>query len=159
MNIRLFQPSDQVRVKELVLGIQNGEFNLGLAEEAQPDLNDVYGFYNEGGFWVAEIQGLVVGTIGLQILNKDIGILRKMFLQKEHRGTPLKIAQELYGVLLTEASRRQLHYLWLDSPGVAKAAHRFYLRNGFTEMDKSQVPKGFVYPELNSKLFRLLLDS
>ena len=80
--ITRFHPSQQQEVNKLILNIQNGELLLGLKDDEQPDLLDTAGFYKEGGFWVAQLQGEIIGCIGLQRLNSDCGFLRKLFLKR-----------------------------------------------------------------------------
>ena len=54
------------RVVDLILPIQQKEFNVPITLEEQPDLLDIEGFYIRpgGGFWGAFSGGKLVGTIG-----------------------------------------------------------------------------------------------
>jgi hypothetical protein len=101
VTIDKFETKDQAEVKHFVLTIQNQEFQLGFGEMDQPDLLDTEGFYAGGGFWVAKIEQEIVGTIGLQYVDSQNSVLRKMFVKKEHRGPILNIAQTLFDTLLT----------------------------------------------------------
>jgi hypothetical protein len=80
-------------VVDVILPIQQAEFNIPISLEAQPDLLDIPGFYqkNNGNFWVALQGNEVVGTVALLDIGRGPGALRKMFVKKPFRG--------LHGVL------------------------------------------------------------
>ena len=67
MKIREYQLEDQQGVLDLILPIQQKEFDIAITKEDQPDLCQVSSFYQtgKGNFWVAEDNGVVVGTIAL----------------------------------------------------------------------------------------------
>ena len=156
--IRKFEHNQQKELTNFVLGIQNGEFGLGFKEDEQKDLINTFEFYKDGGFWIAEIDNKIIGCIGLQKLNPKIGVLRKMFVQKELRGKELNIAQKLFEKLKDEAINLAFDKILLDTPSVAEASHRFYQRNGFKEIGKDDIPKEYSYPDRNSKIFELKLN-
>lgn len=159
MTIEPLQPADSPRVADFVLGIQNGEFNLGFAPHEQPDLLNLGQFYTGGGFWVAKEADELVGTLGLQRLDAHTAILRKLFVRKEWRGTPARVAQRLFEHLLPVARQLGFRAIYLDTPAVATASHRFYERNGFVEVtDKGALPAAYRYPDRNSRVYRLALS-
>ncbi|MDY8134466.1 GNAT family N-acetyltransferase [Aquimarina sp. 2201CG5-10] len=155
--INEFRIDQQSQLTEFVLKIQNDEFGLGFKKGEQLDLINTSEFYNGGGFWLAQIKNEIVGCIGLQKLNFKSGILRKMFVKKELRGTGLKIAQKLFDHLKQEAISLGFESIFLDTAAVAKASHRFYEKNGFIELHKDEIPDGYQFPDRNSKIFKLLL--
>lgn len=155
--IQKFKSEKQKELIDFVLEIQNGEFNLGFERFDQKDIIDTAKFYNGGGFWVEEIENEIVGCIGLQKLDFETGILRKMFVKKELRGKSLNIAQNLFDTLKQEAIKLNLKRILLDTPSVAVASHRFYLKNGFQEITRQNIPNEYSYPDRNSKIFELIL--
>ena len=157
MKITFFKPEQQAELTAFVLGIQNGEFGLGFTEDEQLDLINTSVFYDDGGFWIAQLNNEIVGCIGLQRLNSKIGVLRKMFVKKELRGTDLKIAKTLFDILKAEAQKLGFDSILLDTPSIAKASHRFYQKNGFLELDRSNVPSSYKFPDRNSRVFKLSL--
>ena len=157
MKIENFAPDEQDEIKAFVLGIQNGEFNLSFEADEQPDLLNIQKFYGSGGFWVAKVDNSIVGTIGLQKLDEESGALRKMFVRKEYRSSDLKIAQKLFHRLLNTAQKKGFRYILLDTPAIAGAAHRFYEKNGFIRLSKSQVPTHYNYPDRDSRIYKLVL--
>jgi N-acetylglutamate synthase-like GNAT family acetyltransferase len=158
MTIEPLQSADDSQIAAFVLGIQNGEFNLGFAPHEQPDLLSLSEFYAAGCFWVAKVDGELVGTIGLQRLDEETAILRKLFVKRELRGATPKVAQYLFDRLLTTARQLRFHTIYLDTPAIASASHRFYERNGFVEvMDKLTLPTTYRYPDRDSRVYRLKL--
>lgn len=159
MTIDPLQPADEPLVVEFVLSIQNGELNLGFAPHEQPDLLNLSGFYADGGFWLAKVDGELVGTIGLQRLNQQTAILRKMFVKRELRGATSKTAQLLFDQLLLAARQLSFHIIYLDTPAIATASHHFYERNGFVEVtDRMTLPAAYRYPDRNSRVYRLTVS-
>jgi GNAT superfamily N-acetyltransferase len=158
ISIQIYADIYQKQVENLVLGIQNGEFNLGLTAQDQPDLPNIGEFYKEGCFWIAlNEQNQVMGTIGLEPLNEKQAVLRKMFLDKSMRGNKdLNLAQNLFETLVNYTQQKGYQELWLDTPLMAQAAHRFYERNGFELMPRANVPKSYKLPAIKElKIYRL----
>lgn len=141
-------------VRDFVLSIQNTEFNLGFTDEEQPDLIDTAHFYREGGFWLAKENGQIVGTIGLQKLDANTGVLRKMFVLKECRSVKPSVAQLLFDTLVDEAHELGFETLYLDTPAIAVASHKFYERNGFVQIDRPAAPSHYSFPDRDSKVYR-----
>ncbi len=160
ISIQTYSDIYQKQVENLVLGIQNGEFNLGLTAQDQPDLPNIGEFYKNGRFWVAlDEENQVMGTIGLEPLNGSQAVLRKMFLDKSMRGNKdLNLAQNLVEILLRFAQEKGYQEIWLDTPPPAHAAHRFYERNGFELMPRESVPQTYKLAAINGlKIYRLIL--
>lgn len=156
MKIEYLQKKDSKIVVEFILKIQNVEFALNIFSHEQPDLLHLMEFYSGGGFWVAKIDNEIVGTIGLQKMSSDIAVLRKMFVKKELRGVEPKIAQILFEKLIQEAQSLGYEIIYLDTPSIAKASHRFYERNGFIEItNKANLPADYKYPDRNSRIYKL----
>ncbi|WP_337040492.1 bifunctional helix-turn-helix transcriptional regulator/GNAT family N-acetyltransferase [Emticicia sp. 17c] len=161
IEIRLFEEKYQQQVEDMVLGIQNGEFGLGLTAQRQPDLHNLKAFYNDKGnwLWVAlNKKDEVIGTIGLERLNDTQAVLRKMFIKKAYRGKTLGLAQRLFEILLQEARKQNFKEILLDTPLVTHAAHRFYERNGFELISNDAVPDNYILPKgIELKIYRLPL--
>jgi GNAT superfamily N-acetyltransferase len=162
ITIQTYSEIYQKQVENLVLGVQNNEFKLGLTAQDQPDLPNIGEFYKNGCFWVAlNEQNEVVGTIGIEPLNETQAALRKMFLEKSMRGNKdLNLAQNLFETLLQFVQQKGYRELWLDTPLPAQAAHRFYERNGFELMPRDSVPKTYKVPAVKDlKIYRLNVKS
>jgi GNAT superfamily N-acetyltransferase len=148
----------QQKVETLVLTIQNEEFKLGISAHDQPDLPDLDAFYKQRGgeFWICvNEQDDVLGCIGFEKLDNQYGALRKMFLAKEMRGNKeVQLAQKLYDTLIEFAKALSIQLMCLDTPLIAKAAHRFYERNGWVLTPINQLPSSYKIPNINPSLIQ-----
>lgn len=130
---------------DLILTIQQKEFNIPISVDDQPDLIQIESFYQEGGgnFWGAFIEGELVGSIALVKFDERAGAIRKMFVKKEFRGKELNIAQILLEILISFCRENGIDDLYLGTITVLKAAQRFYERNHFTKIEKENLPTQF----------------
>jgi N-acetylglutamate synthase-like GNAT family acetyltransferase len=155
-----FSRSHQAGVIDLILAIQQGEFEFGISVEEQPDLLDIPGFYQEGsgGFWVALSDGEVVGTIGLRDIGNKQGALRKMFVKASHRGKEQGVASRLLEELISFATRAGVRDIFLGTTEMFAAAHRFYEKNRFVQVPATALPAAFPRMALDTRFYHRALD-
>ena len=93
----------QSQVVDLILHIQQQEYNIQITKDDQPDLFTIEDFYQtgKGNFWLALYDDKVVGTISFLDIGNHQVALRKMFVDKEFRGAKFKTAS----LLLNNLSR------------------------------------------------------
>lgn len=153
--IRQFAPADAQAVVDVILPIQQSEFGIAITLEAQPDLQDIPGFYQRGSgaFWVAESEGVVVGTIALLDIGNRQAALRKMFVAKSHRGPGHGVAKHLLATLFEWCRVRGIDEIYLGTTGAFLAAHRFYEKSGFTELAKRDLPDAFPVMTVDTKFY------
>ena len=146
-------------VVSVILPIQQSEFEIPITLEAQPDLQDIAGFYQRGtgNFWVALDAGAVVGTLALLDIGNGQAALRKMFVASSHRGPQHGVAKELLQTLLTWCRARGVREVFLGTTAKFLAAHRFYEKNGFHELAKEALPESFPVMVVDTKFYRLAL--
>lgn len=150
--IKPLNNSHKNAILELILHIQQIEFNVPVTLEDQPDLLDIESFYihTGGGFWGAFIDEELVGTIALiSIADHHAGAIRKMFVKKEYRGKEMGIASKLLQELIGYCKIRQMDTLMLGTVDMLKAAHRFYEKNGFVRQLSEDMPEYF--PRMNGE--------
>jgi len=160
----IIQPLDNrycARIIDVILPIQQIEFNIPVTLEGQSDLLDIETYYigTGGNFWGAFSQGKLVGTIALIATGHQAGAIRKMFVKKEFRGKDLNIAQQLFTTLVEYCNSHQITDLYLGTVEVLKAAHRFYERNGFFRIDKADLPVYFPAMKTDNMFYHLHLDN
>jgi len=157
--IRPYVPADAEAVVDVILPIQQSEFRIPVTLEDQPDLLDISGFYQRenGGFWVAESEGAVVGTIALLDIGNRQAALRKMFVSQSHRGPEHGVAKHLLVALLEWCRHRDIAEIYLGTTEAFLAAHRFYEKNGFTELAKSELPRNFPVMAVDTKFYVRML--
>jgi GNAT superfamily N-acetyltransferase len=156
---RPYAKADEDAVIAHILAIQQGEFAVPVTAEEQPDLRAVADVYQSGtgGFWVAEMDGRIVGTIGLIGFGTGEGALRKMFVAAEARGRELGVAAGLLAILVNHARDAGIKGITLGTIERLHAARRFYEKNGFVLIDAAALPAGFPRMAVDTHFYRLEL--
>lgn len=144
------------QVIQLILNIQNEEFNISISIKDQPDLNCISQVYQNGcgNFWVALDKGKVVGTVALIDIGNGEVALRKMFVDKNYRGREKRVAQVLLDKVFVWCKDKRISAIYLGTTSVYLAAHRFYEKNGFQEITKFALPSAFPLMEVDSKFYK-----
>ena len=160
IHYRPYAKADEDAVIAHILSIQQGEFAVPVTAEEQPDLRAVAENYQSGtgGFWVAEREGRIVGTIGLIGFASGEGALRKMFVAAEARGRELGVAARLLDILLAHARSVGINGITLGTVAKLHAAIRFYEKNGFVLVDPDALPEGFPRMPVDTHFYRLELS-
>lgn len=145
LEINLVNNTYSKEIIDLVLNIQQKEFNVPITIEDQPDLMQIEDFYfaNGGSFWGAFIDGELVGTIALVKFVEKAAAIRKMFVKKEFRGKEYGIAQNLLEILIAYCHKNGIDEVYLGTVSILEAALRFYERNHFIRIEKEQLPSKF----------------
>jgi putative acetyltransferase len=157
--IRPYQDKDQKSVIDLILTIQQKEFNVPIDLERQPDLLIIPAYYQikKGNFWVAIVDEKVVGSIALIDCGEGVGCIRKMFVNKDFRGKTLNIAQNLLNLLMESARDNEFKGLYLGTIARLEAAIRFYERNGWSLIPKANLPSSFPIMPVDTHFFQIEL--
>lgn len=156
---RPYAKADEDAAIAHIVSIQQGEFAVPVTAKDQPDLHavaEVYQ-YGGGGFWVAEMEGRIVGTIGLIDFGGGEGALRKMFVAAEVRGRELGVAAALLEILVAHARAKGITGITLGTIERLQAARRFYEKNGFVLIDPEALPEGFPRMAVDTHFYRLEL--
>jgi GNAT superfamily N-acetyltransferase len=159
VEIQPFTESYKQEVSDLIIKIQNEEFDIPITLDMQPDLMEIPEFYQtgEGNFWIARNGDKVIGTIALLDIGNKKGALRKMFVAKEYRGKEFGVGQALLNNLIDWARNRKISELLLGTTEKFIAAQRFYEKNEFIETQKEHLPKEFPVMDVDVKFYRLSL--
>lgn len=151
MDIVAYKESYQQQVIQLIVGIQQEEFQVPITLEDQPDLLSIPAVYQVrgGNFWLALNDNHVIGTIALIDLGEGCGTIRKMFVAPSYRGKK-GVAKELLASLLKWAPQQGIVDLYLGTTDRFKGAHRFYEKNDFYSITKKQLPANFPLVEVDT---------
>ena len=157
VQVRPYELNDKEAVAAVILPIQQLEFGIPISLEAQPDLSHITTFYQRGNgnFWVAVVDGSAVGTIGLLDIGNREAALRKMFVAAAYRGREHGVAQRLLDQLLAWCAQRGLSRIFLGTTAMFLAAHRFYEKNGFTEIQRADLPASFPVMSVDTRFYWL----
>lgn len=155
MQIETYSGKYDDEIISLILAIQNEEAKIDLSLQEQPDLLHIGESYQQNGgeFWLAMADGMVIGTIGLMLKERNCAVLKKFFVKKEYRSQ--KVGLALYEELIKYAKRANVKHIILDTPSVAKASHKFYEKAGFCKISTAELPISYVYPDRESLLYML----
>lgn len=157
IEIQTYHPQHAQGVVDVILPIQQEEFGIPITLEGQPDLKDIAGFYQKGhgNFWVALDGGKVVGTVSLLDIGNAQVALRKMFVAASHRGKEHGTAARLLEGAIAWARAQGVRQIFLGTTAKFLAAHRFYEKNGFRLIDKSELPASFPVMVVDTRFYAL----
>ncbi|MGG0514542.1 GNAT family N-acetyltransferase [Bacillus pseudomycoides] len=154
--IQSYESKYQSEVVDLIIRIQQKEYNVPITKEEQPDLQEIEQFYqrDNGSFWVAIHDGKVVGTVALLDIGNQQVALRKMFVKKEFRGKVWNTASMLLQTAISWAKERELEGIYLGTTVQFLAAHRSYEKNGFQSIRMEELPGSFPVLQVDKKFYR-----
>lgn len=111
-----YESTFQDEVVDLIVHIQQKEYNVPITKEEQPDLLEIETFYQRdyGNFWVATYDDKVVGTVALLDIENQQVALRKMFVKKEFRGKEWGASYKLLQTAISWAENKELKDIYLE---------------------------------------------
>jgi len=139
MNIRAIKKEDNVQVKTI---IQDSLKSLGLdipgTAYFDPQLSNLYDYYNNlnhANYWVVELDGEVVGGVGIAPFNEQNKIceLQKLYLSPKAQG--LGLSRKLMDTALTFA-REHYDKCYLETMHQLKTACILYDKYGFSLLNE-----------------------
>ena len=158
--IEEYQEKYKEGIAQLILNIQQNEFNIPVTLNDQPDLLNIEKVYlkNKGNFWVAVENMQVIGTIALIDIDNKQAALRKMFVHKDYRGKEKGIGQLLLNTLISWCNQNHINEIYLGTVEQLHAAKRFYERNGFIIVEKATLPETFPLMPIDTEFFKLKVE-
>lgn len=134
--IRRYEPRDQDHVW-LLIETTLREFGFDeFIGGAKRDLDNVLVNYGgeRAGFWVAEEDGVILGTIAIRPKDDVTCELKRLYVSADARGRGIGAALYTHA----EAFARSAGYekIWLDSSRMFIAARRLYEKNGFILLEE-----------------------
>ena len=157
MTITPYAPQHRDDIVNLILTIQQIEFQVPITIDDQPDLLIIDDYYQQrnGQFWVAlNADNQVVGTIALIDNGQPFGTIRKMFVRADVRGKEGGVAAALFQTLEQKAMDNGMNALYLGTVHKLKASHRFYNKNGFHEIPKADLPPNYPLMLVDTMFFK-----
>lgn len=147
-----FEIHHQSEIDELMNEIQK-EFEIPFRS---PDPVPIFEYVLSGNkFWVALQENRVIGTIGLSCFDSNTGIIRNMFVAKEHRGSESGIAKVLLNRALDEATKLGHSSVYLGTMEQFKAAQKFYSKNNFVRIPSTELPPEMTFNPVDDLFYVL----
>ena len=157
MEITAYRREYEQQVIDLILDIQQNEFGVPVTIADQPDLLDVNNFYcrDKGNFWIATEGEKLIGSIALIDIGNRQSALRKMFVHKDYRGKDKGTGQQLLDHVTGWCKQKGIDEIYLGTFDKLLAAQKFYLKNGFIEIEKQSLPASFPLVRVDNVFFKL----
>ena len=150
-SLRNFRNEDANGVKELILGILAKEYPFDKSAYSDSDLDKVGQTYGgpKDSFFVIEEEGHIVGTVGVKEEAGDDALLRRLFVDLEHRKRGY--GTELLAKAMSFCREKGYKKISFRCTGRMADAMNLCLRKGFKEKEKLDV-SGFKIHMLEFKL-------
>ena len=150
-----YEPIYKDQVASLITGIQQGEFNVPITLQDQPDLMNIDTFYQikNGNFWCAMVGDELVGTIALIDMGAGEACIRKMFVRADYRGQEHGTAHQLHDTMLAWCSQKSIEQVYLGTLNYLDAAIRFYSKKGYEAIDPADLPASFPRMPVDNRFY------
>jgi len=157
--IQPFESKYQPEVIALIEKIQVGEFNIPIEEGQRKELQAISNAFQKdnGNYWIALLNGKVIGTIAAIDIGHQALELRDVFLDKKYRSSSEEFAKKLLQTVLLWSKQHNVKTIYLGTTLAFRAAHRFYEKNGFTELARKEMPSYCQPMDCDEKFYQLNL--
>jgi GNAT superfamily N-acetyltransferase len=143
MVVRPFLPQDQAAARELIVSGLAAHFGFR-DETLNRDLDDIAATFADGAFFVASIEGVVVGTGGLHVqADGTANVVRMSTAHECRRGG---VGGAVLSRLIEEARSRGCHRVTLATNAGWDDAIAFYRACGFEELLRTEAGVVFGLP-------------
>ena len=150
-----YKPSHQTGIDQMMQGIEK-EFTTPISSAQSTRINEVY-LLPDHKFWVALHENRIVGTIGLSLFSNNNAVLKRMMVDKVYRGSHYNTATLLLQRSLAWAREHGFEHISLGTMEQFKAAQKFYLKHGFTEIKKEELPSDYNSNPIDTLFYSVLL--
>ncbi|RXK18505.1 GNAT family N-acetyltransferase [Macrococcus sp. DPC7161] len=145
-DIEIVKYTDEFKqeVNEFIINIKLHEFDIdNVTYNNQPDLKDIKGTYIDTGgqFWLALLDGKIVGTIALTRMKNNNSALKRVYVDENIRN--MKIGKKMLDHVIQNAHDDGIKSIYLGTIDKFEAAQHFYRKNGFHRIPKEELPKDF----------------
>lgn len=145
------------QIVNMIENIQKNEFSIEITDEINLCVlkteEDFY-YNNSYNFWYAiDDKGKIIGSIGLKKIDEHFAEIKKFFVVKEYRGKG--VAQKLMNALIKAALRHKFGTLVLGTVDKLSAAHKFYIKSGFMQIEPKNLPKTFQRCPVDTMFFKI----
>ncbi len=84
-------------------------------------------------------------------MNDSAAEIKRFFIQKKFRGTG--ISRALMTAAFDEAKKENIQTIYVATGSINERAIQFYLKYGFQEISKKELPAGYVFDPLDDRFF------
>ncbi len=94
-------------------------------------------------YWVALDNDKVIGTIGLTLYGDHNAVVKRMMVDPVYRGNRFPTTESLLDVAFKWAQENSVKRIYLGTMDQFIGAQIFYLKNGFVEIQKKELPMDY----------------
>lgn len=130
-HIEAFRPELQDQTVEFIKAVWTDLGRVLRRDGAGSDIFSISRTYQQNGgeFWLAREGAAIVGTVGIQVLDRKRVLLRRWYVLPEKRG--MGIGSKLLKIALGYAKTRSFETVWLSTRRESVEAHRIFKKHGF----------------------------
>ena len=99
----------------------------------------------------------VVGTIGLVLYAANKAVVKRMMVHPAFRGPDYPTAGLLLAKSFEWAREKKVEIVYLGTMAQFNAAQKFYLKKGFTEISKTELPSDYISNPIDTLYYKFQL--
>lgn len=153
LRIVTYQPEFQPRIDEMMIRIQ-AEYAEQITSRHSTVLPDVYNLPGQK-YWVAFCDENITGTIGLVLYADHNAVVKRMMVDPAYRGDRFPTAKTLLDTAFNWAHEHSVKRIYLGTMHQFVAAQKFYLKNGFVEIKKEELPSDYTVNPMDTLFYKL----
>ena len=134
-HIEAFRPELQRQTAEFIDSVWADLGRILRRDGAGADIFSISKTYQQNGgeFWLAMEHDNVIGTVGIQTLDRKRALLRRWYVSPKKRG--MGVGSTLLKIALDHArSSHSFDTVWLSTRRESVEAHRLFEKYGFTKI-------------------------
>jgi N-acetylglutamate synthase-like GNAT family acetyltransferase len=154
MTIRIaeYDPVYQQAIDRMMETIQ-AEYDEVITTKHSIKINEAFKLPGQK-YWVALCGEELAGTIGVILHSSDFAVVKRMMVAQPYRGSQ-GAAGMLFETGITWARSNGARHIYLGTMTQFKAAQKFYVKNGFREIDPATLPPDIKVNPMDSVHYRL----
>jgi GNAT superfamily N-acetyltransferase len=106
-------------------------------------------------YWVAFYGKEIIGTVGILKITDNSVVLKRLFVKKAFRGKELGTANLLLQTVFNWCKKEKPKAIYLGTMEQFIAAQRFYEKNGFHSIFKSDLPVDFDINSVDTVFYKM----
>lgn len=154
IHIVAYQPGFQPRIDEMMVRIQQ-EFSEQITSRHSTVLPDVYNLPRQK-YWVALHGEKVAGTIGLVLYENGNAVVKRMMVDPSYRAKDFPAAKLLLDTAFAWAHEQAVKRIYLGTMHQFVGAQKFYVKNGFIEIEKKELPPDYTVNPMDTLFYKLV---
>lgn len=134
------------------------EFSEQITSRHSTVLPEVYNLPQQK-YWVALHGEIVASTIGLVLYENGNAVVKRMMVDPGYRGKDFPTAKLLLDTAFTWAHEHSVQRIYLGTMKQFVAAQKFYLKNGFVEIEKKELPPDYSINPMDTLFYKLIFNN